>query len=440
MASTFSKDLEIYTAKQFKDSVSTRANVYLTFGRPQPWSDEFSPPQANTSPISFYETWKYMIGGKRITGNDIRHVLPRFDWTSNTVYTAYDHMIDSKELLSANTPHYVITDTFNVYKCIANNYGRPSTYKPTSTNPSGIFQTADKYYWKYMYTLSVEEQTRFTTSSFFPVKTLLENDSSLQWQVQDSAVAGGLNSILLTNNGVGYTSNNISVTITGDGRFANAYAVRNVTTSTIDSIIIDVNGSGYTYANATITSSQGAHANARVIIDPPGGHGYDALHELGGSYLIINPKLNGSEGGKLPIVNDFRQISFLQDPKVYQSSNLISNSTFSQVSTLSLGTGSSADFIEDEIVYQGTDLANATFKGVVAEWDSGNSLIKLTNTEGSPTATLLVGSNSAASKYMNSVTYPDLEPYSGYILYKDNIESISRNESQSEDFKIVLSF
>ena len=439
MASTYSKDLEVYAAKQFRNSVST-SNVYLTFGYQTPWVNESLPPEANTSVDSLNESWKNMVGGKRITGNDIRHVIPRFNWTSNTTYIAYDNN-QGRALKTANNQFYVITDDFNVYKCIANNYNNPSTYKPTSTNPATVFQTADKYTWKYMYTLTDEEQLRFMTQSFIPVKTLSADDNSLQWQAQFDAVPGALNSILIFNSGVGYTSNNISVAITGDGRFANAYAVRNLTTSTIDSIVIDNKGSGYTYANVKITSTRGNNATARAVIDPPGGHGSDALSELGGSYLMINVKLDGSEGGLMSTHNDYRQISIIESPMVYGTTNLISNLVFSQVTTISLGQSSSTiDYVEDEIVYQGTDLANATFKATVVEWDSANSLIKLNNVEGSPAAQLLIGNTSTLARYVSSVKDPDLKPYTGHLLYKDNITAITRAEDQSEDFKIVLSF
>jgi hypothetical protein len=441
MTAIHSKDLDIYIAKHFRNAISVSSNVYLAFGNSTPWVNESNPPNANSNIVTYYQTWKSMIGGKKINGSDIRHAIPRYNWTSNTTYFAYDDVYTVDYLLQSNSKFYVITDEFNVYKCIANNYGKASTYKPTSTNPASTFQTADQYTWKYMYTLTGEEQLRFTTGAFIPVKTLISDDNSLQWQVQEDAVFGALNNIIVTNVGTGYTSNNISVTIKGDGRFANAYAIRNVTTSTIQSIVIDTKGSGYTHATATITSSRGSGATVRVVIDPPGGHGSDSLHELGGSYLIINAKLDGTEDGKLPVVNDYRQISIIENPLVYGTTNVISNLAFSQVTTLTLGSGSTAtNYTQDEIVYQGSDLANATYKGVVTEWDSANSLLKITNVEGTPTAQLIIGNTSTTSRYVSSISDPDLEPYSGYVLYKDNIVAIERAEDQAEDFKIVLSF
>ena len=142
MSSIYSKDLETSIAQSLINTFG--ANVYLTFGYQVPWTNDQSPPQANTSTASYYETWRNMIGGKKISQYDASLAIPRINWTSNTTYIAYDHMQDSLTK-SANTAYYVVTDDFNVYKCIANNYGQPSIYKPVSTNPGIISQTADLY-------------------------------------------------------------------------------------------------------------------------------------------------------------------------------------------------------------------------------------------------------------------------------------------------------
>jgi len=440
MASVYSKDLEVHSAEQFIKSFNDD-NIYLTFGYQSPWTNELNPNQANTAVTSFYETWRYMIGGKLITGNDLRHVIPRINWTSNTTYIAYDQNQNSLTK-GANTAHYVVTDDFNVYKCIANNYGKPSTYKPSSTNPGIVFQTADQYYWKYMYTLNNDDLLRFTTESFIPVRTLGLDDNSLQWQVQDTAVFGAINSILVTNQGNGYLYQNaISVVITGDGQFANAYAVVNNQSQKVESIVVDNFGSNYTYANVAINTLVGTGATSRAIISPPGGHGSDALHELGGSYVMLNVELNGDENGFITTLNDYRQITLLKNPLVFGTSNIATNLAFTQATSIVLSESSSTtNYLQDEIVYQGPNLANATFTALVVAWDSANSILKLNNVKGLPLAQPITGYTSAASRYVGSVSDPDYSPYSGYLLYKDNITAIERAEDQNEDFKIVLSF
>lgn len=443
MSSVRSKDFGIFLAKQFRESVSepSSSNLYFTFGKAQPWTNDLSPPQANTADVTVYEVWKNMIGAKRITGNDIRHVVPRFNWTNNTVYYAYSAMTDSKTLKNENTPFYVLTDDFNVYKCIANNGGNVSSSKPGSTNPSGQFQTPDKYVWKYMYSIPAEDQERFLTDTFMPVRTLVVDDNTLQWQVQDNAVEGTINDIIVVNGGTGYTTNNITVNVTGDGIFANAFARINGTSQKIQTITIDNKGFGYTFANVTFKSATGSNASARVVISPPGGHGSDPLSELGGSYLLIDVRMNGDEGGFLTVQNDFRQLAVIENPLVFSSSNLMSNAVTSQLTTISLSESSSTfNYYEDEWVYQGKSLANATFKGVVVDWDFSNASLKLSNVQGIPTADLLTGNTSTTARYVSSIVNPDMTPYSGKLLYINNITPIERSSDQNEEFKILLSF
>ena len=293
-----------------------------------------------------------------------------------------------------------------------------------------------------MYTLTGEEQLRFTTSKYIPVKTITQNDNSLQWQVEQDAVAGAIDSIILTNSGTDYLyANAISVTITGDGRFANAFALVNTQSQTISSIVVDNFGSGYTFANVSISSTVGFGATAKAVISPPGGHGSDALYELGGSYVMLDVTLNGSEGGILDTQAQYRQISLLHNPLVFGTTTISSNQEFSQLTTIALSQSTSTiDYIVGETVFQGNTINNSTFSGSVAAWDSANSLIKINNVLGNPTSALLSGHTSAAQRYVTSVANPDLKPYTGHILYKDNIPPIQRAEDQNENFKIVLSF
>lgn len=441
MTALNSKDLQIFNAKQFIESVSepSPSNVYFTFGRCFAWANESSPPIANTSEMSFYDTWNNMIGGKRVTGNNLRHAVPRFNWTSGTVYIAYDDTIESKDLKNPNTNFYVVTDDWNVYKCLSNNYGAVSTSKPLSISSVSDFQTSDGYVWKYMYTITEEEQLRFITENYIPVKKLLTNDQSLQWQVQENAIDGGIHNIVISNGGSGYTANDITVIITGDGQDANAIAIRNVTTNQISSIVLDNKGTRYSHATVSFFSPTGAGATARAVISPKGGHGSDPVTELGGSNVMLNMNFKNSENGKLPVTNDYRQIALFEEPLMFGSNNTISNAVVSQTTQVSLN-GVSVEYVEDEYVYQGPNLDQYTFKGRVVEWDSSNNIVKLSNVTGDPRSELLIGVTSTAARFLSSVTEPDMKPFTGKLLYIDNIIPIERAEDQAEDFKIVLNF
>jgi len=443
MSSVFSENLRIYNAEQFKHSISELGptSIYLTIGRVRAWADDSDPPQANSGVATFNDIWQQMIAAKLITGGDVRHGIRRINWTSGTVYDAYDHCTCSLLLFNDDVNFFVLTTDWNVYKCLFNNNGAPSTVMPTQTITGASVEEQDGYVWKYMYTLTSEERIRFMTNSYIPVRTLLVDNNSLQWQVQDSAVPGSIEIIKVGNGGSNYTNaNSITVTITGDGTGATARAKINSSSNTISGISMIGHGSGYTYATVSISDSgTGIGATANAVISPPGGHGSDPMRELGGSYLILNPRIKASEDGKITINNEYRQISLLQDPVVAGTGNMASNTVYTQVMKLTVSPGT-INYFEDEYVYQGESLANSSFKGLVVDWNDGNNILQLTDTYGIITSTLLNGANSGASRFVESITEKELKPYSGNLLYVDNIVPIERAADQTEDYKIVLKF
>lgn len=444
MVGVISENLRIFNAEQFKESVTEPANtkLYFTFGRGYPWANDAAPEQANSSVTSFNTVWDNMIGAKLVTGNDIRHVIPRHNWTVNTDYPAYDHCICSLQLFDPNVAFYVVTTDWNVYKCLSNNNSSLSTIMPTSLSTTAPVETSDGYIWKYMYTISGDERLKFTTDSFIPVKTLTQDDGSLQWDVQRNAIPGSLRSIKVTNGGSNYTNPaTVSVNIVGDGTGALATASINVLSNTISTISVTSPGRDYTYADVIITDTgSGLGAQARAIIPPPGGHGADPVRELGGSYLMLNIRLRGSENDVLPVNNEYRQIAFISDPILTgTTSNVASNTVLSQLSVLTVN-GVSADYIEDEIVYQGPSLEKSTFRARVYQWDSANNTLSVTNRLGTPTTDILTGANSTASRFVDSATKSPLQKYTGQLLYIDNIKPVSRDIDQTEDYKITLSF
>ena len=444
MVGVISENIRIFSAEQFKESVSEdeSTKLYFTFGRGYAWANDSAPDQANSSVSSFNGVWDNMVGAKLITGNDIRLVIPRHDWVANTTFAAYDDCLCSLKLFDPNVAFYIVTSDWNVYKCLSNNNNSLSSVMPTSLSTSTNIETSDGYVWKYMYTISDDEQLKFTTDSYIPIKTLSYDNGSLQWDVQQNAVRGSIQAIKVTNGGTNYSNaSNITITIVGDGQGALAGATINSVSNTISSIYMISPGLEYNSANVIITDSgTGSGATARAIISPPGGHGSDPVRELGGSYLMINTRLRGSEGDILPINNEYRQISIMSDPILEgTTSNVASNTVLSQLTVLTLN-GVSVNYIEDEMVYQGSSLTTSSFNGRVYRWESSNSKLFLTNTFGTPTTDILIGVNSTAARFVDSYTKPTLKKYTGQLLYIDNIKPIYRSADQTEDYKITFSF
>lgn len=141
--------------------------------------------------------------------------------------------------LSANNFHkiedcyfYVVTDEFNVYKCLDNNNGKRSTVKPTTTTLEPI-KTLDGYIWKFMYNIPINLRNKFVTGTHIPVVSALTSHFYSN---------GTIDNIFISNRGKDYTS--AVVNVTGDG-------YRESDPIYLDAIQIVSTGTGYT--NPTIT-------------------------------------------------------------------------------------------------------------------------------------------------------------------------------------------
>lgn len=204
-----------------------------------------------TSTPSADDTYAYelgvrdqMISLKKLQDSDVSFVVPRIDWTINTVYDQYDDYSPTYPSASGatsidNATFYVVTDEFKVYKCLYNFNGAKSTVKPTSTL-AAPFYTADGYRWKFMYLIPLSARNRFMNNAFIPVQTaLLDNFYS----------AGQILTTALLNKGTGYTT--ASILVDGDGTGAILTPV--ISGGQIIQVIVTNPGTGYTYANLTVS-------------------------------------------------------------------------------------------------------------------------------------------------------------------------------------------
>ena len=212
-----SKKIAINNAEQFKESFyepepATLGYVFL--GRSNAWPNESSPQSIDDTVADEKKIWNDIFAGKRITGSDVRLVVPRVDWTPNTKYREYDDTSTITTLLSANTslnlkPMYVITTDRNVYKCLSNNASANSTVEPSGdyTTSNGIIQTADGFLWKYM--CNIKRTNKFLTNDWVPLPSSVgETDYSSS---ADNLIDGGLSKIIVTASGSGYNNPEVLV-------------------------------------------------------------------------------------------------------------------------------------------------------------------------------------------------------------------------------------
>lgn len=247
-----------------------------------------------------------------------------------------------------------------------------------------------------------------------------------------------------TANGGGSGNNLTIVTrvyIDGDGTGAEATAqvangnVANVTVTTI--------GTGYAEANAYIYGS-GTGATARVVKSPKLGHAHNPAKELGATNAMFVSRIgeiDTTEGGLISSDTSIRQYGLLVNPHKYSNSSAVTHSTansvIAQTTDVTLIAGSL--YTLDEYVYQGTSANNASFYGYVNAQTTNQ--VRLTKVHGTFTIGLpLVGGTSGISRTATSVATPEFEPYTGTIIYTENVEKIDREDGQAENIKFVVKY
>jgi len=326
-----------------------------------------------------------------------------------------------------------------------------------------------------MYTITTSEIQKFLTSDFIPVST--------ETAVTNAAVDGSVDVVRVTA-GSGYTNGTYYAAIDGDGTggvveilasggsiVKQGSAGTNVTTT----------GSGYTFGNVdltdvyetsalTVSDNIGSGTGGAVvpIISPKGGHGKDAVAELGGHYVMMNTKLEQAEGDDVTVANDFREVGIVKDPYNFGTTTISSASTRRQSLAIKMASAPSVAFEIDEKVTQSTTGA----VGRVVEWDATNNILYILqerfadygiaasgNQVAFSGANTITGASSSAAAIPSAtasenvtlaggtvLTFtagynnPELEPNSGHILYVENRRPISRASDQTEDIKIVVEF
>ena len=207
-----------------------------------------------------------------------------------------DAVLSAVVNISPNNAHkledckfYVLTDNFNVYKCLDNNNNAPSTIQPAGSQITPIV-TSDGYVWKFMYNVPINLRNKFLSDDQIPVVSALTNQFYS---------GGALDAIIINNKGEDYTT--ASINVSGDG-----YLESDPTYLT--SVVINSAGEGYVSPTITIgepfngaslwISSGGTYRDA--IIHTTNGDFYRAISS--GSFSATEPThrfgtvINGTVG------------------------------------------------------------------------------------------------------------------------------------------------
>ena len=498
MSAIITEKFRLHNASQFVESFTeaSASTYYLFLGKATAFSStttggsDSSPPTPITGPQDEFRAWNSMLGAKKITSSDVKRSLVRRNWSNGTVFDMYKHNYSSSNTSTSgasdlyDSTFYFMTSDFRVYKVLDNNGGSAfSGSEPTSESTSPF--SSGGYVLKYMYKVTTSDFAKFGTTDFIPVET----DST----VSAAATDGKIESLIVTA-GSGYTDGTYYAAVHGDGTSAgtSSGAIVRITISggAIQSFgltagtdtTIHAGGSGYTFgyvnlgddfifSDASLSSSSsigsGSNAAITVIISPKGGHGNNAVEELGGHYVMTATTLTQAEGDDFTTANDFRSIGIVVDPTTFGTSTIASSSTARLTYVVKVDTNSGT-FEPDEVITQATTGA----VGKVVEFDSSRSLIFYQQEEFKGFGTVSTSGNYVAFSGTNQITgapsgatgtpagntetvtllnsntvtltsgyaNPELAADSGNIIYLENRKPIQRASDQTEDIKVIIEF
>jgi hypothetical protein len=486
MPAIVTNKFRIHNAEQFSESFSEASPsiYYMGIGRPQAFgtltrgdsrtTNEGSDASPLTPVDSVQDEFYYfddLLAAKRVTSSDVSYAIPRRNWATGTVYDYYRHdygnritgttttqTSDSGASTLWDSTFYVLSSANHVYKCLDNNSGANSTVEPTGTSTS-ILSTGDGYKWKYMYSLSAAQQTNFLSTDFMAVAT----DST----VSSAATDGAINVVKIKTAGTGGTNGtHTGIAIRGDGSSGTVSVT--VSGGAVTAVTVTAVGSGYTYGyirNADIVSAGAtglSGAELDCIIEPKGGHGFNAVKELGGFYVMLNTNFEASEAsnsGDFTTANDFRRVMLMRDPK---SGGSAASATTLRGTKAVLVTSPSGNFTVDEEINQATTGA----VGKVVEWDSSNNILYYVQTrfndhgvDSNGDLTAFSGTNTitgqsssvTATPSSSTTTVDNISFTSGYnsgeidadtgdVMYIENRSPITRASDQTENVKLIIEF
>lgn len=471
MSAIVTTKFRLENAATFIDSVSS-SSIYLGIGKSDAWSQSDVAPTPVDTIVEENDFWANAIAFKRVLASSTTNITKRYSWTSGTSYIGWDDAdgdIFTKQF-------YIINSNNNcVYKCIVAGPSSSTVEPDHTTGPDPKFYS-DGYAWQYMFALDSDLATKFLMSNYMPVKVATNASgvsptefNNYTYQQSCAAAKGRIYRYVVTSGGSLYNSAP-AVTVHGNGTGATAVAIVNPTTKQVTEVIVTGTqstnsattrttnlsanaGSNYTVAYVTIAApgGGGVTATARAVLSPGNGHGTDPVTELGGYYVGIRSLLTGAEGSGDFIVNNlFRQIGLVKNPHNYGTSVVATDATLSSLKKLDLGTSVTHPFVAGDTFTQISGTGTGA-TGIVDSFDlnSGNNHYYLKYHQNDSTGYIAftddgnIQSTSGSASGLAAVTAivnPEIQPYSGKVLFVENRAAISRTASQIEDIRLILEF
>ncbi len=371
MSAVVTDQFRISNAGNFVDSVLDTNNAYYVFlglsnpttpnpgfGRTDTWNA--LPP----NPIdNLNHEWNYgdtSLFGKKINGANVRRVVKKVEWKTNTAYDMYrqDYSIHNPSPISKSSRlydsnYFVVNSEYNVYICINNGSSgsgdslvtTKSKDEPTFTDlePSAAGTSGDGYVWKYLFSITPSDIVKFDSTEYIvvPNNWVTTTDTIIQnvREAGDSTINfNQIKTVYIKNAGDGYSNDTYSCDILGDGTGGKVSVT--ISEGRVTSTVVTAGGSGYTYGMVDLQAArkpgQASYAELLVVIPPSRGHGYDIYKELGADKVLMYARFDDSTKD-FPIDTKFAQIGVVKNPSTYASRNTIfTGDEYSSVGALKL--------------------------------------------------------------------------------------------------------
>jgi hypothetical protein len=353
-----------------------------------------------------------------------------------------------------------------------------------------------------LYTIRPTEIIKFDSIDYIPVPKDWGNGGESILVKNHAQTSDQIKICTVRDRGIGLGIPRVvtNVPIVGDGVGAQASIVIG-NDSQVDSILVTNGGKDYTFASVDwrsvgITASE-KDPDFDVIIPPQGGHGFDIYRELGAYYVLLYSRFeNDTNNPDFIIGNKISRIGLIENPKRFGTEEILEQSTASGVFALKLkgvppnndefketiftpnsiitqtvGTGETAvgkvvsydqetgilKYWQDRSIvgfnYDGTVNKNPEYGLKLhrfSDLTTGSGSIKIQGgtkeleidisfgTDQNPVSS--INNINLGQFFIKGISNPEVQKYSGNIIYVDNRPSILRTINQKEDIKIVLQF
>ncbi len=251
---------------------------------------------------------------------------------------------------------------------------------------------------------------------------------SLQATNELLTVPGTIDAIKVVSSGFGYSSAN--VTITGDGTGATATAT--IVSGEITKIDVVNPGKNYTSATVTITGD-GDGAQGRPILPPARGHGKDPVSELNCRSLSLFTSITGEKNQGFTVSNDYRQFGIIKDISDWDDTKFYSQAVGSACWVLSASSVNTTNVTNDTILISGRSARYL----VVGSTSTSVLVVSVDGVDPVVGDTMLL--DETLEFTVSGVTEPDVDKYSGKLLYIDNRQAFTTTD-QAVSIRTVFKY